>query len=461
MTADSASIDGGGSRAARLLVLVPPALVLLVAALTPTSALYPDQGDVSLYLEKARAVASGFLPYRDVAFEYPPAALIPMVVPYLAGFASDVGLDAYKVLFAGWEALLLLGLGVVVGRIGARLGDERGTALRLIVVTIGAVLAVTWRYDLFPALLTAIAVWAALDRRPALVGFALGLGVLAKLYPIALLPALALPWLMPFDFGRLVRLGATFGLTILVGLLPFVALAGDDAFAFLGYQVGRGLQIESIGGGIAVLAGLLGGDAPRLSFGYSAVQVEGTLAHALLGMLPIATVIGFGVLAWLGWHRVRDEQAEGGPDGDEVRTGTVVTLAFASLLVLLVTSKVYSIQYVVWIVPFVALLRGWRFGLGAAVVALTMPIHPVLYSGLVDQQPLAILVLNLRNALLVSLLFAELADHPVRHGLDHAGPRGGHAITSRPRELGCRVVPLRGDVAKPEAGQQQQGHRDK
>ena len=120
MTPEAPSIDGGGSRAARLLLLVPPALVLLVAALTPTAALYPDQGDVGLYLEKARAVAAGHLPYRDLPFEYPPAALIPMVAPYLAGFASDVGLDAYKVLFAAWEALLLLALGVVVGRIGAR-----------------------------------------------------------------------------------------------------------------------------------------------------------------------------------------------------------------------------------------------------------------------------------------------------------------------------------------------------
>jgi hypothetical protein len=416
VTAAPPLLDGGDNRAARLLILVPPALVLLVAAITPTSALYPDQGDVGLYLEKARAVASGLLPYRDVSFEYPPAALIPMVVPYLAGFASDVGLDAYKVLFAAWEAVLLLALGVVVGRIGARLGGGRGPLLRLIGVTIGAVLAITWRYDLFPALLTAIAVWAALERRPAVVGLALGLGVLAKLYPVALLPALAAPWLVPLDLGRLTRLGATFGLTVLLGLLPFVVLAGDATFGFMGYQVGRGLQIESIGGGLAVLAGLLGGEAPRLSFGYSAVQVEGPLARALLGVLPVLTVAGFGLLAWIGWRRVRDEAVDDGPGETGVRPETVVTLAFASLLLLLVTSKVYSIQYVVWIVPFIALLRGRRFWLGAAIVALTMPIHPVLYADLVDQEALPILVLNLRNALVVALAAWLLLSLRARNG---------------------------------------------
>ena len=375
--------------------------MLAVAALTPTDHLYPDQGDVGLYLEKAHAVVSGLVPYRDVPFEYPPAALVPMVAPYLAGLSNDVQLDAYKVLFAAWEALLLLGLGVVVAAIAARLGD--GNALRrLVLVTMGAILAITWRYDLFPALLVAVAVWAAIERRPSVVGLALGLGVLAKLYPIALLPALALPWLRPFDVGRLVRLGATFGLTILVGLAPFVVLAGDDAFAFMGYQVGRGLQIESVGGGLAVLAGLLSGSAPDLSFGYSAVQVEGPLARTLLALLPVVTVAGFGVLAWLGWRRVTDEAAEDAPD-DGVRPSTLVALAFASLLVLLVTSKVYSIQYVVWIVPFVALLRARLFWLGAAVVAPTMVIHPMLYGDLVDQEALPILVLNLRNALVVAL----------------------------------------------------------
>lgn len=407
MTTEPASIGESGSRAWRLVPLVPPAIVLLVAALTPTAALRPDQSDVALYLDKASRLMAGQVPYRDFPLEYPPGGLVPMVAPYLAGLGDRVGLDAYKVLFAGWQALLLLALGIVVGRIGAALGDGRTPVLKLIALTVGAALALTWRYDLFPTLLATVAIWAAIERRPALVGFALGVGVLAKLYPVVLLPALALPWLRPFDLGRLVRLGAAFGLTVLVGLVPFVALAGDKAFAFLDYQVGRGLQIESITGAFVLLDGLVRGSAPALSFGFGAVQVEGELARTLLGLLPVVTVLAFTALAWLGWQRVRIEAAAGdrvdGGFGSGVRPSTVVAVAFGSLLLLLLTSKVYSIQYVVWIVPFVALLRGWPFWLGAAVVALTMPIHPVLYTELVRQEPLPILVLNLRNALVVAL----------------------------------------------------------
>jgi hypothetical protein len=93
-----------------------------------------------------------------------------------------------------------------------------------------------------------------------------------------------------------------------------------------------------------------------------------------------------------------------------------VTLTFASVLVLLVTSKVFSIQYVVWIVPFAALLRGGKFWLAVAIVALTMPIHPLLYGELVKQQALPILILNLRNGLFLVLTAWVIRDLAVTRG---------------------------------------------
>ena len=166
------------------------------------------------------------------------------------------------------------------------------------------------------------------------------------------------------------------------------------------------MQVESIGGGLAVLAGLLASRPVPMSFGFSAVQVDGPFAAAWLSLLPVLIVAGFGCLAWLGWRRIRSE----GVGGSGVQPGTVVTLAFASVLLLLATSKVFSIQYIAWIVPFAALLRGRQFWLAAAVIALTMPIHPWLYSHLVDQEALPILVLNLRNGLFVALLAWVLRD---------------------------------------------------
>lgn len=443
MTAPGGSGNSGAgdleaAQSPRTLVLVPYVLVFVTAALTPSSEFFTNQGDVGLYLEKAAALASGLLPYRDFSFEYPPLALVPMAIPYVAWPFGDVTLEVYRWLFAGWEAVLILALGFVLQRIVPLRGDEgagresldrrlRGTAIRLIPLTIGAALALTWRYDLFPALLVMLALWAALDGRPGLAGVAIGLGILAKAYPIVVVPALAIPWVMPLDVRRLTRYGVALAMTLVLVMLPFWLLTGSRAFEFLTYQAERGLQIESVGGGLAVLGGLLSGQPPELNHQFSSVQVEGTVADAWLAILPLLTAAGFGVLGVLGWRRIRREADAGGG----VPAATVVTIALAALLVLIATNKVFSIQYVVWIVPFLALLRGGRFWLALAVVALTMPIHPLLYEGLVGQRASSILVLNLRNGLFLALLAWTLWDIGRIRGEGVARPAGLEPTTFR------------------------------
>ena len=411
MTAPGAADDLKPSALAPL--LFPPVLILALAALTPTAGLYPHQGDVNLYLEKAAAFASGEVPYREFPFEYPPGALVPMLVPYLLWPFGPVDLEAYKLLFGAWEGVLLLVLGVTLVRI-VRLGGDaealtipstaerlRRTGARLSVLVVGAALAIAWRFDLYPAVLMIVALWAALDGRPGVAGVALGLGFLAKLFPVAILPALAVPWLLPFDLRALARLGGAFAVTVIVGIVPFVSVAGVDAtFQFLRYNAERGLQVETIGGGLAILGGLLTGNPVEYDFGFSSVNVKGDFAGLWLALLPVATLVGFGLIGWLGWRRIRAETTELGG----VQPSTVVALATLCILMLLATAKVYSIQYVAWFVPLVALLAGGRFWLAAGVVALTMPIHPLLYEGIVTQEALPILVLNLRNALLLALL---------------------------------------------------------
>jgi hypothetical protein len=397
----------GMVRSPLLFLLAPAAVVLVAAALTPARELTRNQGDVGLYLQNASAIVAGELPYRDVPLEYPPLAIVPMVLPYLAGLPfGGVTLDRYAWLFAGWEAVLVVLLGIVLVGIARRGGvvtsqRDPGWAVvwRLPLLVAGAALAIAWRFDLFAALLLAGAVWATLANRPTAAGVLLGLGALAKLFPIVAAPALAVAWLAPRDDRRLVRFGLATVVTIALGELPFLAIAGVDALSFLGYQAQRGLEIESLGAGIVLLDGLIRGQPVETGSPFKAVEVFGPLARAWLGLLPVMTVAAFGALGVSGWLRVRSEHRTLG----RVAPETVTALAGAAVLVLLLTSKVFSIQYIVWLVPFAALLRGGKFWLAAAAVALTMPIHPLLFGDLVAQEALPILVLNLRNALLVAL----------------------------------------------------------
>jgi len=416
VTAPSLPSLARAARAPLLFLLLPALVIAVIPAFTPTRSMFPSQGDVELYMKYAAAIVGGATPYTDVQVEYPPLAMVPMLVPWLvASLFGPVSLDQYKWAFAGWEALLVVGLGYVLLRI-ARLGAfsmpglDTGVAVgaRLSILVAAAALAIAWRFDLFPALLLAIAVWATLADRPVAAGVALGLGVLAKLYPIAAGPALALAWFAPRDDSRLIRFGAATAVTIALGIAPFLVVAGTDSLTFLAYQSLRGLQIESIGGGFVVLMGLVQGTPIPTDAPYKAIEVMGPSVRPWLLALPIATIVGFGLLAWFGLRRARDEVRLDG----RVPPTTIVSLATAAVLVVLVTNKVFSIQYVVWLVPFAVFLPGRQFWLAAAIVALTIPIHPLLYEQLIKQEALPVLVLNLRNGLVIALtalVFADLA----------------------------------------------------
>jgi hypothetical protein len=401
--------------------LLPVVVLVLIGLATPTKELYPHQGDVGLYLEKAAAVAAGQFPYRDVPLEYPPLALVAMVVPYLAWPFGPVSLDVYKWLFLGWECVLLVVLGMIMGRL-AEMGamadpdadDDHRTAAarrrrmarRVALLVVASPLVLAWRFDLYPALLTAIAVWAALDDRPATAGLALGMGVLAKAYPLILVPAIAARWLLPLDLRRVVRFGAGLTVTLAVVMLPFALLGGDEVWRFLAYQAGRGLQIESIGGGLVMLDGLVRGVPVTLDFGFSAVQVTGALANTWLAILPWLIAAAFGLLAVVGWLRARAEVASVG----RLTVPTAARLAAAAILVLLVTNKVFSVQYVVWLLPFAALLPRGQLLLAAAIGLLSAGVHPLTYLDLVAGQSGAVLLLNLRNALMLGLAAWVVAD---------------------------------------------------
>jgi hypothetical protein len=82
-----------------------------------------------------------------------------------------------------------------------------------------------------------------------------------------------------------------------------------------------------------------------------------------------------------------------------------------ALLAFLVTTKVFSTQYVLWLAPFLpfVLPKEWKFfALCASVFVLTALVCPYLYRGLLAQNSFAILVLLLRNVLLLAV-FLRLA----------------------------------------------------
>lgn len=412
-----------------LLVALPCAVLVAVSLLSlflPTApGLRIIDPDLYLYREVAGKLLRGEVLYRDFAFEYPPLAALVLIPPYLVS-ASDGGIVTYGLLFLVQAGLLssLLGLAlikVVEGWTPPRAVLPVVLAYTLLVGAAAPLLA--WRYDLFPAVLTALALVSLLHGRPILAGGWLGLGTAAKLYPAVLLLVVVLHHLA----GRRYRAGAGLvaGWAAATGaiLLPFLLLAPGAAFSFLGYHQARGIQVESTPAGLLMIGHLLGWWRLRVEHSYGAFHLAGPPADVVAPWLPPLMLLALGAALVLSFASFRAEWTVSG----QVSTQTLLASLSLVLLAFLLTSKVFSPQYLAWLLPFAPLLRPRQAALAVGIVIITMGIFPLSYDGLVALSTLQIVLLNLRNLLVVALavwLVADLKPSSARAALTGADMPG-------------------------------------
>ena len=108
---------------------------------------------------------------------------------------------------------------------------KRVLSIYLVFTIINAPL-LPWRYDLFPALLTLLALLCVVVNRPTLAGFWLGCGITAKIYPIILVPIFSAYYLAGRKYHELLSLLlATIGTTCLI-MLPFWLLAPENILSY-------------------------------------------------------------------------------------------------------------------------------------------------------------------------------------------------------------------------------------
>ena len=314
--------------------------------------------DIPVYETYGNAIERGKLPYRDFRLEYPPGALPVFALPALASERGDEAAfrAAFERLMALLGAAVVLLAGVVLA--GLRASKTRTVAalaaIALFPLLLGNVLLT--RFDLWPAALVTGSLAALVWGRDRLGSGVLGLAVAAKLYPAVLVPvALAYVWRRRGRREALVCLGVLAGVIVLA-FLPFLALAPDGVAYSLGRQLGRPLQIESLGSAF-FLAGhhLLGVDLEMQS-GHGSQNLAG-LGPAVAGV--VLTLVQLVVLAWI-WLR-RPGAAE-----ELVRWSAAALVAFVAL------GKVLSPQFLIWLAPLVPLVAGRRGLHAAALLALAM-----------------------------------------------------------------------------------------
>ena len=251
-----------------------------------------------------------------------------------------------------------------------------------------ASLILAWRYDLFPALLTLLALWFVLRRQPLLSGIALGFGIAAKLYPIVLLPIFVAYLFVSQQRRASVKMGAACLLTTASTVLPYIHILPDMMYLVHYHQL-RGIEIESVPAGLLILASKAHLSHISLAFDFGSYNVGAPSASMILPLLPALFVLAYGIVLWQSIKKFRNEQETHG----QITSETLVESIVAALLTCIVCNKVFSGQYIIWLLPFAPLLHVRQFSVIAVVYALTMFLFPFNFGGLMSLQWLPVIVL--------------------------------------------------------------------
>lgn len=380
---------------ALVLVLAPFVLLALAVGLTaePTRLIFG--GDLAVYRRYGLQVLGGSIPYLDFKVEYPPLALSPMILPLLAppsGGIDDLGYI--------WRFTLIEGAlaGVAGWLLYRATGRSRSTLVLWAVLVCLAWASVALRYDLWPVLCVLVAVLV-VDRRPGVAGVALGLGTMLKLYPLALLPVLGVYVLAGRDRTGFVRLAVGCASVVILVMAAAWVLAGPASLQWLVYQQERGLQIESLGAGLVLGLHLLLGQAVDVRNAFGSIQVHAPGSDLLVAASPVVLVGLLGIVTAVAAIRFRRDYRRLG----RVPSTSVGLASAAAVAVLLVSSKVLSVQYVIWLLPFSIFLPLRMRWLLLSVTALSTAIYTIDYTGLERLETPMIAALLVRNALLALL----------------------------------------------------------
>ena len=432
---------------------------LLLATLWLSALWLLPNGDVDEYHQYALAFWTQRPLLHALPAEYPPLAIAPFTLTLLPP------VEDYHLVFALWmAALTLLGYAGLV-----RFAGRRRALIYILYLLLGAAATLLARFDIVPALVTLGALWATERRRVTVAYALVAAGTLLKLYPAFLLPVVAIAhWhaLASSTSGSLSshsprgdagvatppqgcnraassEMGAvgarhvspsgpgdvdpsfsssissvpswvthspsassvvaiwrsllsspvTGGVAFCAGLVA-AGFAGSLALNTAGtlsafrYAGLRPLQIESTPASVMWLGSLVG--IPALpDYSFVSLNLSGPLDAWLRPLSAVALLAG---VCFVYWRQARGRLSVG-------------RAFLGCLCIVLVTNKIFSPQYLIWVLPVVAAVEGFDI-LWVAICLLTWIDFPLIYQTrhpilTVPFNPLFLPVVALRNGVLL------------------------------------------------------------
>ena len=354
-------------------------------------------------------------PLHMLPLEYPPLTLVIFSLPIFAP------LPYYQLVFAVLMALVSTLIYWLLLRFG-----PRGSALAFVFyLFIGVFALVQERFDLVPAALTLLCLIAAERKHWTLAYIALAFGFLIKIYPILFLPALFIAEQqdrqsiytseqvsslksLPLELWHTVQSirywhwkNTLLFFSLVLGITAFFAIFNFTGaiLSQLSYFANRPLQVESIGSTLLWLGTLIGFPV-HIVFTFGSINMVSFLGGAVSNLSEILFIAGYIYSIYLQWRGKLD----------------IVQTCIVLLLIFIATGKVFSPQYLIWVIPLLAYSGAfdvlWLVVWGS-ISLLTTIIYPYFYTRIIDSDKIPFLpgfiqIVSARNLLFVLLTLAYL-----------------------------------------------------
>jgi hypothetical protein len=300
--------------------------------------------------------------FHSLPPEYPLLTLVPFSLPLLAPF------QWYQVVFA-------ICMAIIAGIIYMLLKRYRSTSAAIafaIYLVLGSWATAEGRFDLIPAGLMLGAIILGLRTRWKWAFALLALATLFKFYPVILVPPFLIAQQMQsrekwFAWSRWSALAVFLGMCVVVFAVSLSLNVANTLIPFNYFQ-NRPIQVESFPATLLWI-GKFFGYPLQFTFQYQSLDYLSPLSNKVSLLSTLLLGVGLLYTFWLQWRGKID----------------LPMACLLTLLILLITGKVFSPQYLIWVAPLVAYVGkcDWKWLVSwGSVSVLTTIIFPFMYVSL-------------------------------------------------------------------------------
>jgi len=327
-------------------ILVPILLFDAVVTVLAVIMIYPDDDVCHYYHNISDLVDNHLVPYKDYVFEYPPFTLIVFLIPKLLSW----NLDSFRFSFCIFAALFYCLFAHFTIKLTDRFGIRRFYAMAFILLMIlfSHEFAVA-RNDIFAVALVTVSMYLFLEKRYNASACVLALAAMIKIYPVILVPVFAMVLMSRRELRQSFIFIIVAAAVCLLTEIPFLISDPGTAFAYLTYHSDRGLQVEGVVSSFILIADMFVPIVDSISVTFGSSALNGAVPDAIAGCLGIIQVIAVAaVMAWMLYRIIRNSTCD--------RFRCLAMMSLITIMVFILFSKVYSAQYMLWMLALIPFL---------------------------------------------------------------------------------------------------------